>query len=321
MRKFNPKLAKLISLLSDNQFHDGDALGESLQMTRSAVWKMIKKLQQYGVAIESVKGKGYVIREQLTLLNPEIISQHVQRECEIRFLESVSSTNAYLKKILSSSTPIICLAEHQTQGVGRFNRKWYSPFGRNIYLSLRYQFHKDISELAGLSLVVSLAILQTIKQLGVQQGIWVKWPNDVLFEQAKLSGTLIEVQAESHGTSTAIIGIGMNVNTLSDDNQITQLWTSLQKILGKYIDRNHLTIILITNILDYLARYDQQGFNAFKDEWSQADCLTGKHVAINNAHHRIAGKVTGVNDLGHLLMRLGTGEIKAFSSGEATIAK
>lgn len=212
------------------------------------------------------------------------------------------------------------MAEQQTSGKGRLNRTWHSPFGKNIYLSCLYPFQKDISELSGLSLVTSLAIIKTLKQW-VKKGLFVKWPNDIICDHKKISGSLIEIQAESHGTCQAIIGIGINVNMMQDDQAITQPWTSLQKMLGHPVDRNELAANLINHLIDYMQQFNQHGFPYFVDEWNETDSLMHQVITIKNVHEKIQGKVAGVNEQGHLLLKLSNGKIRAFSSGDTSVVK
>lgn len=328
LKKFNDNLAKLVFLLNDHAYHDGDSLGKQLGMSRAAIWKMIKKLIQYDIQIESVKGKGYILREPLILLDPAKINISKKRDDHpIEILESVSSTNDYLKKLKISQNIKICLAEHQSGGRGRLQRQWYSPFGRNIYLSCLYSFQKDISELAGLSLVTSLAILKALRNWIADEKLAVKWPNDIFFENKKLSGSLIEIQAETHGVSQVIIGIGLNVNMGNvqhhleqfSTQSITKPWTHLQAIVGGYINRNELASMLIKSVLSYLQKFKVEGFNGFKQEWIANDCLTGKNIVLKNLNQEISGKVLGVNQQGQLVLQMDNQTIQTFSSGDTTI--
>lgn len=331
MKKLNSNLIHVVNLLKDHQYHDGTSIGKKLHTTRSAIWKLIKKLQQYDVQIDSVKGKGYALQEQLILLEQNKIQQRLINEnVEMIIFESIHSTNEYIFASLRNKRGnsnkknkfiTICLAEQQTSGKGRLNRDWYSPFGKNIYLSCLYPFQKDISELAGLSLVTSLAIVRTLNSYGKDNHFSAKWPNDVVYEREKISGNLIAIQAESHGISHAIIGIGVNVNMLKDNHHITQAWTSLQKILGEYIDRNELCVRLINNLLSYLDEFASNGFAAFKDEWMKADCLMSREITLQHVNNKILGKAVGVNEQGHLLLQLADGSIQAFSSGETSVEK
>jgi BirA family biotin operon repressor/biotin-[acetyl-CoA-carboxylase] ligase len=321
-KKQSDSLVRLVSILSDREFHDGDSLGKILGMTRSAVWKAIHKLQTYGMKIDSLKGKGYALLEPLILLEAKKIEAYLQRDTvRIDVFETIDSTNNYLKKMKSSSQIQVCLAEQQTLGRGRLQREWYSPFGRNIYLSFLYPFHKDISELAGLSLVVSLAVLTTLKKYVADPAMVVKWPNDLIFDGMKLSGSLIEIQAETHDMCHAIIGIGINANMLQDAGAISQHWTSLQKITGEYVDRNVLSAELLKILFNFLKKFEQFGFVEFVTEWAQADFLTGRFIELDSANKRVQGKVLGVNEQGHLLLQTAEGDLRAFSSGDTTLIK
>lgn len=321
-KKLNKNLVKVVSILNDGEYHDGTTMGEKLQMTRSAVWKTIKKLQSYQIKIDSIKGKGYALLEPLILLDCNKIKKNITyKKIDLKIFESLESTNEYLKEFKDSDTIKICLAEQQTHGKGRLNREWHSPFGKNIYLSCLYPFKKDVSELSGLSLVMCLAVVKTLRNCGIYDSLYVKWPNDIVYSNKKLSGGLIEIQAETHGTCQAVIGIGINVNMLSDNNKITQAWTSLQKILNKYVDRNHLSINLINNLIDYLYRFDEHGFPMFIQEWINADCLSNQVITVKNMNQHCVGKVTGINEQGHLMLSMGDGTVRAFSSGDTSIVK
>ncbi|VVC76799.1 Bifunctional ligase/repressor BirA [Aquicella siphonis] len=321
--KLNANLVRLVHILSDGEYHDGTSMGEQLKMTRSAVWKAIKKLENFGVKIESAKGRGYALLEPLALLDINKIKKNISRaKIEFMLFESVDSTNEYLKTFKKSRSIKICLAERQVHGKGRMNREWFSPFGKNIYLSCLYPFQKDISELSGLSLVMSLAVIKTLKNLGIKDHLFVKWPNDIIYEHKKLSGSLIEIQAETHGACQAVIGIGINVNMQDDeDGRISQSWTSLRKIIGAYVDRNDLCAKLIDNLLDYLRRFGNEGLLPFLEEWRHADYLRDRMILVRNVNESIEGKVTGINEQGHLLLQMKNGVARAFSSGDTSVVK
>jgi len=262
----------------------------------------------------------------MKLLDQWQIQQHLKhKQLDICLFESVPSTNDYLKKFKGNETLKFCLAEQQTQGRGRLNRTWHSPFGQNLYLSCLYSFHKEVSELAGLSLVISLAIIKTLKQFNLHEHIFVKWPNDIIYienaKNKKLSGCLIDIYADTQDKSHAVIGIGINVNMLHDKEEINQPWTSMQKILGKVVDRNVLCAGMIDNLLDYLAQFTANGFSFFISEWMKSDYLLNQVVELHNLNQKIIGKVVGVNAQGQLLLQLATDEICANSSGEAMIVK
>jgi BirA family biotin operon repressor/biotin-[acetyl-CoA-carboxylase] ligase len=317
-------LLKLTELLNDGEYHDGTSIGEALQMTRAGVWKLIKKLEQYDVPLTSVKGKGYRLDAPLILLDPKKITRLLANETVyLEVFEKVESTQ-HLKRYLPEKKDIsVCIAEMQSQGRGRLNRQWHSPFGKNIYLSLLYPFQKDISELSGLSLVISLALCHTIETvMGSKEKIEIKWPNDMVVAAQKIAGILIEIQAESHGFCQAIIGMGVNVNMQKmNDGNITQAWSSLQKLYGNYLDRNVICAELIRQLLLYLERFSSFGLAAFIEEWRQRDVLYQQPVTLISGNQEYSGIGHGIDAQGHLLLKMVDGSIQSFSSGDTTLKK
>ncbi len=317
-RKYHANTAALIKILSDGAIHDGNDLGDALGMTRSAVWKIIQKCQSVGVEIASVKGKGYVMKASLTLLNPDDITAGVRHPIQLSLFEEIGSTNDELMQVMGNRQVSVCLAEMQTQGRGRLGRQWASPFGQNIYLSCRFPFTKEVSELAGLSLVVSLSILEALAPL--QCSLAVKWPNDVVCEQGKLAGTLIELRAESNGGCDAVIGIGLNVN-MQTQTDIDQPWTSLSQLTQHTHDRNPLVIRLLNQLISDLQLFESEGLAPFQSRWQANDFYAGKTVALSHANTVFTGVVQGVSEQGYLRLQLPDGSVKHFASGDAQLLK
>lgn len=321
-KKLNHNLIQVVNMLADGEYHDGTTMGEQLSMTRSAVWKAIKKLQGYGVSIDSVKGKGYALREPLRLLDTEKIKRLSRTPfLDLTVFENLGSTNDFLKSTKLDTAIKFCLAEQQDNGKGRMNREWVSPFGKNIYLSCAYPFQKDISELSGLSMVVSLSIVKTLHALGIHENIAVKWPNDVLYAGHKMSGSLIEMQAETNGICRVVIGIGLNVNMRSSQSRITQPWASVAQVLQCHVDRNEVVALLIDMLLADLSRFHQSGFHAFLEEWRSVDYLLGKQIAVINLSETVYGEVIGVSEQGYLKLLLNSGQVRTFSSGDTSVVK
>lgn len=323
MKKSTQTLFKVFQILQDGQFHDGNSIGQQLEITRSAVWKVIQKLLDYNVKIESTKNKGYILTEPLILLDEVHIRRHLKdSSISLDVFESLPSTQTYLSSCSNKNFPYICISEEQTEGRGRFNRSWYSPFGRNIYLSCLYLFQKDLSELAGLSLVVSLSLLSTLRTMFPQKAFEVKWPNDIVYHNKKLAGSLIEIQAETNGFSKALIGIGININMLSSqDPNVLPSWVSLREIVGEHIDRNLFCLSFLPTLISYLKKFEQEGLISFKSEWSAADALYNKKIHVKGPTQETTGIAKGINDLGHLLLEQEDGVLKVCSSGDTTLTK
>lgn len=242
---------------------------------------------------------------------------------EIIVLDTVDSTNRYLKDLSTQKEIVLCCAETQTQGRGRFQRTWFSPKADNIYCSIRWHFPKPNNALATLSLVIGLAILKTLNTMNIATDIHIKWPNDLLWQDKKLCGILIETMQHPITGINVIIGIGLNVNSDSQTHQSEHApikpWCSLYDITHKMHDRNHLIAQLLIHIEQYIARFQSQGFAAFRSEWQAVDHLYGKKVAILQGNREIQGVVQGINAQGELLIVDFNQEQWQIASGEASI--
>jgi BirA family biotin operon repressor/biotin-[acetyl-CoA-carboxylase] ligase len=315
-------LSQLVAILNDGEYHDIMTISQSLNSNCDAVVNAVKKLENYGINIFSVENKSYKLLEPLTLLDKHYFSQNTQQHlCPIDIFDSLHSTNDYLKYYYNSSQPRICFAEQQTCGKGRLQRNWYSPFGQNIYFSYLHLFKKDIRALAGLSLVISLAVVKTLQNYHLLNPLQVKWPNDIIYQNRKLAGCLTEIQVNADSVCSVIIGIGININMIAANvQQISQPWTSMRNILNTYVDRNPLCVLLINNVITYINQFENKGLLYFVEEWQEVDAMFDKEVTLNCANRKIQGMAKGINEFGCLQLTLPNGEIKAFSSGEATFS-
>jgi BirA family transcriptional regulator, biotin operon repressor / biotin---[acetyl-CoA-carboxylase] ligase len=162
-------------------------------------------------------------------------------------LYSVDSTNIYALNIIKDINKIpqlqdyngaVVISETQTNGRGRFDRKWFSPEG-GIWMTIILQPELKMQDLSKITLLAASSIAETlIKNYKISLNI--KWPNDIYFDGKKLCGILSE--SEKVGDKTyLIIGIGINVNNNNCDGKNENLnATSLKEITGKQINRNFL---------------------------------------------------------------------------------
>jgi BirA family biotin operon repressor/biotin-[acetyl-CoA-carboxylase] ligase len=258
-------------------------------------------------------------------LDEQLIRQHLKKRrwtkpIHFHLFEEIDSTNRFLKELASDSSIQICCAEKQTQGRGRFGRQWFSPFGENIYFSGRWEFNCCLSRLSGLSLVVGLAILASLRERHLAKDLRIKWPNDLLWKHKKLGGILIEINAETNGCSHAIIGIGMNVNRATHQEAlIDKPWCSLYAITGNYFDRNRLLAPLIHHLDNYLDKFLGTGFAAFVDEWQNLDYLKDQLIQVSQPRGSMSGVACGVNEWGQLCLRDEQGQMHYLSSGDTSL--
>jgi BirA family biotin operon repressor/biotin-[acetyl-CoA-carboxylase] ligase len=249
-------------------------------------------------------------------LNKKIINSYLNlkdfRKVKILIFEEIDSTNRYLSDLeIDANTLFICSAEKQTRGKGRGNKKWESPTGQNIYLSLSFQFEKS-SNLNGFSLMVGLAIRDTLAEL-YDIDLKIKWPNDIFFKNKKLCGILIETKYENNLVKI-IIGIGINV-FMQTNEHIDQDWISLKLIDGeKKFDRNLIIGKLTSKVLDYFRAYKIYGFAHFQKKFNLHNYLKNKTVTSENFKEKNC-KVIEVDAEGRLKVQIDK-ETKLISSGE-----
>jgi len=325
MKKFNSTQLKLIALLADGSCQSGSDLGNALNVSRTAIWKQTKQLAALGLPIQSIPQQGYHLAQPLILLNEQTIRDQLNKRnfnqaVYFHLFASLDSTNHFLKQLPNSLAIDVCCAETQTDGRGRFGRSWHSPFGENIYCSSRWHFDSDLSALSGLSLVVSLAIIATLNEFGIDEAARIKWPNDILWQNKKLCGCLIEISAESNSGADVVIGIGLNVNSATKDHPLPDKpWCSLYEMTGNYFDRNLLMACLITQLHKHIQRFVADGFPAFMAEWQPLDYLQDQLITVSHPTGPIVGKAAGVNESGQLILIDDKGIKHYLSSGDTSL--
>ena len=319
-------MEKLLNLLSDGRFHSGEELGEVLGISRAAVWKKLKALEELGLSLDSVRGKGYRLGQGIELLDQVRIEAGLDgalsKAIKLHTCFSTSSTNDLVKD-LSDGQPgslTFCLAEHQTSGRGRRGRAWVSPFGSTISMSANWRISEGTASLEGLSLAVGLAVLKALEANGARN-LELKWPNDVLWQGKKLSGILLEVHGDPTGECDVIIGIGINIKLSEEQRKgIGQPAVDLHQVCGKTVSRNAVVAQLINTLSHMLEGFSHGGFALYKDQWSEHNAFRGQVVTIEAAGRKEKGFNAGVNEQGGLLIKTETG-IKVFNGGEVSLRK
>lgn len=316
----------LLKILADGASHSGERLAEQLNITRAAIWKRIHKLNQIpGIDICSSPGKGYQLQQRLELLDPDTIQQMIpveHRQClpDLYVLPVVSSTNDFLLDFPAPATHQgrACTAEYQTSGRGRRGRQWVSRFGKNIYLSLAWNFDLPLGSLAGLSIAMGVSVVQILSGYGVT-ALGLKWPNDIHVEGKKIAGILVEAKGEMDGPTHAVIGVGLNLDLSADDGkQIDQPWVDLASCISDMPNRNELIGELLNALIDTCIKYQHGGLNAFLSEWEQYDIYKGQAVELVMADQTQKGIYLGLNEQGALVLQQEKGKSIWFS-GEVSL--
>lgn len=313
-------LRQILSILADGQFHSGEELGQRLGVSRAAVWKQLQKLDELDIPYSSIRGKGYRLPEPIELLSlTDIENGLTQRLDKLEVLLDVGSTNTYLFRQSADymGQRYAVLAEKQSAGKGRRGRIWVSPFGKSIYLSLLATFSGGIASLEGLSLMVAIAVERALVGLGVE-GIGLKWPNDVYAQGKKLAGILLEVNGEYSSHCQVVIGIGLNLALNEKDAaEIEQPWVELRSLKPE-LSRNQVAAALLDELLKIVDEFQQHGFAAYQQYWSERDIYHNQPVRIISGNKEKAGVIKGVNRKGELMLKTELG-MEVLNAGEISV--
>lgn len=306
----------IIAELSRGGFISGEVLATNLGISRAAVSKHIASLEEFGVDVFSVKGKGYKLATPLSLIDEKRLKDSLNARCF--YFDDIPSTNAFLLGHVNElSSGDICVAEHQSAGRGRRGRTWVSPYGCHLYASIFWQFSQGMAQAMGLSLVVACSLVSVLRQLGID-GVGVKWPNDIYLNDKKLAGILVEMTGQADSECNLVIGIGINLSmSASQADKIDQPWSDLSE-LSQIPDKTDLMITLQQQLVRDLELFQGQGLEPFQQRWREADLFDGEAIKLTMGEQVVEGICCGIDEQGAILLKR-DGETKAFVGGEISM--
>lgn len=306
-------------------FVSGAELASAMGVSRTAVWKHVKSLEQEGYGIEAVPSKGYRLLSAPDLIVPREVQEGLRTKSigrEIVHCIETGSTNSLAMELArqGAADGTAVVAEAQTAGKGRRGRNWVSPRG-NLYLSVVLRPAVPVNKAPLITLMGAVAIASAIrKHLGVPAAI--KWPNDILISGRKVSGLLTEMSAEPDRIRHIVLGIGVNVNmdlrSLPPD--VRSRSTTLAAAAGKSIDRTGFLIALLAE-LDHWYRCFLSKETDVLAAWRELNATLGKRVAVSGAGELLEGQATGVDAEGRLVLTLDDGTVRQVAAGDVTIVK
>ncbi len=321
----NVKKTLLIELLNaGGEYISGSELARQLGVSRNAVWKAVKSLENDGYKIDSVTAKGYRLSSDSNVLSKEIIilkKKSKKLGSEIIILEEISSTNNYAKELAANGAAhgTVVIAEKQSSGNGRLGRKFESPPGIGLYMSviIRPEFHIEFAPL--ITSVAAVASAEAVEQLcGCDVGI--KWVNDLYMNGKKICGILTEASLglEMNMLDFAVIGIGVNVRSFDFGKELKSRVTTVEDASGRIISRNELCALILERLEFYL---DGIKDRIHLDEYRRREILTGNPITANMGNQTIKGFAEGVDDNANLRIMLDNGKEFILSSGEANLCR
>ncbi|WP_435628423.1 biotin--[acetyl-CoA-carboxylase] ligase [Candidatus Ferrigenium straubiae] len=313
---------QLLDILADGEFHSGEILAERLGVSRASVFNALAGVAEYGVALQRIRGRGYRLARPWQRLEREEVLRWLGGEAaqfDIEILPQTASSNTLLLQRAGLDVPSgsVLAVELQTAGRGRLGRTWHAGLGSTLTFSLLWRFDCGLNALSGLSLAVGVAVARALNGLGAQ-GVGLKWPNDILAEQGKLGGVLIEAQGDMLGPSAVVIGIGLNCSLPENlMDQIDQPAAALDEICRGLPDRNRLLAAVLQELAGALRQFARDGFAAFGDEWERYHIHQDQPIQLRMADgSAVTGIARGVSGSGELCLETAEG-MRQFNSGEA----
>lgn len=318
-----PHTLEVLRLLEDGEFHSGEVIGQKLDITRGSVSNALADVEELGLSVLKVHGRGYRLTTPVQWLSRTQIQRYLEdkaRRFSIEVVDETGSTNTDLIEAAARGAPsaTVRVAELQTRGRGRRGRDWHSGLGGALTFSLLWRFEQGAGFLSGLSLAVGVALARALRRHGAAD-VMLKWPNDLLWRHLKLAGILIELSGDVMGPTVAVIGVGLNLRLPeSVKARIDQPVVDLAKV-GVDMDRNRLFAEILAELDEVLGLFSIEGFAPFRDEWNRAHSYQDKMVYLRMPDKvEFEGKVEGVAEDGALLITTRSGTRK-FYGGELSL--
>ena len=314
----------LRALRETDSYVSGQELCRKLGVSRTAVWKNIRSLQEDGYEIEAVTNRGYRLAGVPDTIAEEEVASRLQTERmgrQIRYFSRIDSTNQYAKRIAEEGAPdgTLIIADEQTAGKGRSGRTWVTPPAEAIAFTLLLRPKLSPDRISMVTLVMGLAVTNAVNSLhGVSAGI--KWPNDVVIKGRKLCGILTEMSAEVRQVNYIVIGVGINANLTSFPEEIREIATSLKLELGRDINRAELIARVMAEFERLYAEFEAQGdLGAVMQEYNELCLNAGSKVRVLDPNGEYTGTSRGINSMGELLVETEDGKMQEVYAGEVSV--
>ena len=321
-------LEKIVRLLKSHKFEflSGEQLSRSLNLSRAAVWKYIKKLQSLGYKIQTRQNLGYKLLAKPDLLLPWEVVDGLQTEIfgrKIYYFDTIDSTQSFALKLASRpyENGSIVIAERQTRGKGRLNRRWISPKG-GIWLSILLKPDFEVSYVPLFPMITSLALAKAIEKV-LKLKPRLKWPNDVTLINKKVSGILIDASIEASKIDYLIIGIGINFRiqpkTVSRLLKNSENFYGITTLVSKNKDADPVELLQeFLYGLEQLYRKILSGnLKEIRNEWIKRSSTIGKNVTISTPTGPVKGKAVSIDENGALLLS-SKGKIRRLLVGDVS---
>lgn len=331
---------------SKNKYVSGNDIAKKLDVSRNAIWKNVKLLQEEGYNIESINNKGYKLITNTDILCKEGVEYYLNNNFfDVEYFSSISSTSAMLKTFAEKNyisnvlEGKVFLASHQTNGKGRRGREFFSPDGTGVYFSILLKPSIAPRDTNLITILSSIAVCESIEEVlinNTKSNIkpQIKWVNDIFINNRKVGGILTEASLtlENQDVNYIILGIGLNVYKPSKEIGFPE---DIKNIAGYMFEdykeaevndfRNKLVYKILTKFYSYYKDLDLYLDNSSRvvlNKYKGLSCILDKEIVIKrgvNADICRQGKVMDISEDFSLMVEFEGGEIKKLVCGEVSL--
>ena len=325
----NVGLLKVLNFLEshESEYLSGQDLSDVLKISRVAIWKHIEKIRSLGYRIDSKQKRGYKFVNRTEKLLPWEITTKIKSKFigrRIYYFDEIDSTQNYALQISNNTNEngAIIIAEKQTHGKGRLNRKWYSPEG-GIWLSVIIHPEFQISDATIIPLAASLALCESIKKVHKIKTD-VKWPNDITIDGKKVAGMLIDTSIQGNKVENLVLGIGINfaVNIQQIEKRLKNS-PNFYGVTSLFPEKNRPSKIEL--LVQFLLELEKVINSLIKGkntqiirDWSKHTNMFGKTISVNTGNGKISGIAKKIDSDGALIIKTGTKNRRIFV-GDVTL--
>lgn len=317
---------RVLEVLEENKGKSvsGSEIAKTVNMTRSAVWKVVKALREDGYSICAVTNKGYCLADDNDILSESAIKNYLKTERlgrKMDVFKTIDSTNSFAKSLaqLGAEHGTTVISELQTQGRGRMGRSFYSPSGMGVYMSFVLRPNLSVDYALMITSCVAVAVCEAIENVADVQ-CEIKWVNDIFCNGKKICGILTEasIDVEQGGLEYAVVGLGLNVSNTFFPKDIEKIASSLKAITGKNINRSLLIAEILNSVEKKLAGIKDK---SFIEEYRRRSMLIGKRIVVIKSGVETECQCTGIDEFGKLLVKYDNGNDDSLCSGTVRIVE
>lgn len=349
------KILQALTSLSDGEFLSGEELAQSCSVSRTAIWKAIRSLEDEGYKIEAVTNRGYRILSSPDKLDEKIISSNLTNYSDlglkIFIFDELDSTNSEAKRRAASVGSFrdsngnltekgksaylsLFASESQTGGKGRLGRTFVSPKNCGVYFSLLYSPRGGVKNPALYTAAAAVSVARAVSKIYGESPL-IKWVNDLFLAGKKICGILVEGIAnfETGSIDAAVVGIGINIlKNHALEGEITKIVGSIEEAKSlngekmPSVSKNVLIAEVVKNLIEFYSAFENSDEKTIKEmisDYRALSMLAGQTVTVNpvagTSSESYKAKVKDVDEEMRLVVETENGEIRKLNSGEVSL--